>query len=430
MFELIDTQPDIEVQASEYHRLLGYPRHHTIEGRARELADLTREWYSKQGRPWIYGLEASLEVAGDIVRVGGEEFFSKPLLELSAAAQAHGAVLVAVSAGPECEEKAREAWQEGKPDEYFFMEMYGSAVVEHLITLASGRICGWADQNQMAVLPHSSPGYSGWDVSGQISLWNRIRRDLPGVLPGPLEVLDTGMLRPKKSLLAVFGLTRHLGQARQLAKLIPCENCALPRCQYRRKSYRRAPPQIEEVDRLQAHRRAAPDHEARPIPPLTHDAKYSVGVKAMQKWSRERLRLTFQEDGSVHAHFRYEGTTCTNLGRALEFDYLVQLGSREDGYRILEVGCAPASGDTGHTLMCEYLNNAGGLMRQIAAEKPLLGRPLDEVLAWERPANPSGCYCGIDRRLHKWGLVLDVIHYALAQRERELVNGQADAILK
>jgi hypothetical protein len=34
---------------------------------------------------------------------------------------------------------------------------------------------------------------------------------------------------------------------------------------------------------------------------------------------------------------------------------------------------------------------------------------------WTRPASPAGCYCEPDSRLHKWGLVLETIHYALAQ---------------
>src|ERR1039458_807294 len=130
------------------------------------------------------------------------------------------------------------------------METFGSAVVEHLVTVASGRICGWADQNKMAVLPHYSPGYSGWDISDQIKLWDLIRQTGARHFDGKLEVLDTGMLRPKKSQLAVFGVTRHLEKARRLAKLIPCENCSLPRCQYRRAPYRHAPPQIEGVRAL------------------------------------------------------------------------------------------------------------------------------------------------------------------------------------
>ena len=155
-------------------------------------------------------------------------------------AQAHSALLVAVSAGKECEEHARELWNEGKPDEYFFLETYGSAVVEQLITVASGRICAWADETKWPRCRISAPGYSGWDIAEQLPLWSLFQKNFGGDFPGELEVLDSGMLRPKKSLLAVIGLTRDLEKARRFQKLIPCENCSLPDCRYRRGSYKRS----------------------------------------------------------------------------------------------------------------------------------------------------------------------------------------------
>jgi len=51
MFELIDTHPDSSVQESEYKRLLGFPGDYVLEGRSRELADKTRQWYAQNGRP-------------------------------------------------------------------------------------------------------------------------------------------------------------------------------------------------------------------------------------------------------------------------------------------------------------------------------------------------------------------------------------------
>jgi len=241
MFSLIDTSPEVEIQESEYQRLLGYPKNYSVEGRARELADEAAAWFSKNGRPWICAREvASVELQNGSVRIGGIEFSSKKLREILLESNAHGALLVAVSAGAECEEHARALWTEGKPDEYFFLETYGSAVVEQLITVASGRICAWADEHQMAALPHFSPGYSGWDIAQQLPLWSLFQKNLDGAFPGQLEVLESGMLRPKKSLLAVIGLTRDLEKARRFQKLIPCENCSLPDCRYRRGAYRRA----------------------------------------------------------------------------------------------------------------------------------------------------------------------------------------------
>ncbi len=250
MLELFETNPNVNVQETEYQRLLGFPKNHSIEKRARELADAARQWYADNGRPWFYTRQINaLDLADGRLRVGGTEFSSKQLHDQFAEAQADSAILVAVSAGPECEEYAQRLWRESKPDEYFFLEIFGSAVVEHLVTVASGHICGWADQNGAAALPHYSPGYSGWDISDQIKLWNLIRQTGARHFDGKLAVLESGMLRPKKSLLAVFGLTHHLEKARSLAKLIPCETCSLPGCQYRRAAYKRARSQLEDVRR-------------------------------------------------------------------------------------------------------------------------------------------------------------------------------------
>jgi len=430
MLELFETKPEVNVQDAEYQRLLGFPKNYSMSGRMRELADAARRWYTENGRPWFYAREINtLDLADGKLRVGGTEFSSPPLRDQFAGAQADRAVLVAVSAGGECEERAQQLWRESKPDEYFFMEMFGSAVVEHLVAVASGRICGWADRHGAAALPHYSPGYSGWDISDQIKLWNLLRQIGARHFDSRLEVLETGMLQPKKSLLAVMGITRNLEKARVLARLIPCEACSLPNCQYRRAPYRHAPPQIEDVRTLMS--RALENFSGRnQLSVLNTGAKYTINSRALEKWSRERLRLEFSHDGGVAAGFRYEGTTCSNMGRALEYDYRVKLAPPNDHYRILEMHCAPTPGDTGHPFQCEYLNNAEALRRNIAREKPLLGRPLNEVLSWQREYNPSGCFCDLPRREHKWGLVLEVIHFALVRRETELAHGQAEMILE
>jgi len=431
MFELTDTSPNLDVQESEYFRLLGYPPRHVPEGRARELADRARLWYTANGRPWIFArLIEGLELESGRLRLHEAEFSSKQLYARLAAAGTHAAVIAAVSAGPECEAEARRHWQAGEPDEYFFLEMYGSAVVEYLVTAAGGRICAWAESRAMTVLPHYSPGYSGWDIADQIKLWHLIRGDRTRPLPGDLEVMSTGMLRPKKSLLALFGLTRQIEKARSLRNLVPCETCFLPGCQYRRAPYKHSPPQIEDVHRLQGGGRAESPTQAMTLSGLDHQAKYSTNARALQKWSQERLRLDRLPDGAVAARFHYEGTTCVNLGRPLEFYYHVKLAPPSGQYRIVEASCAPVPGDTGHQSMCEYLNNAKSLMDNLAIEKPLLGRPLNDVLTWDRPVSPSGCYCDRDKRLHKWGLVLEVIHYALVQQEKKLPDGQPTSNLE
>jgi hypothetical protein len=389
MIELIDTSPEIHIDPAEYRRLLGYPRDYEMSERAQELAESAREWYRQNGRPWLYARQADgIELDGDRIAIEGAEFASRQLAAILRQAEAHGGFLVAVSAGPEAEEEAHRRWLDEKPDEYFFLETYASAVVEQLITLAGAHLCAWADGEGMAVLPHYSPGYSLWDIAEQTQLRGLVESRT--TLPGPLETLDSGSLRPKKSQLAVFGLTRHVECVARLTDLVPCQNCSFANCQFRRVPYRRAP----------------------------IVANYSVNTRALARWATERLSLETRADGATEARFRYDGTTCTNMGRALTFQYDVVLGPREDGYQIREQHCAPAPGDTGHSSMCQYIANAGPLMAVIEREKPLLGQPLESVLAWRRESSPAGCYCDAASRQHKWGLVLETIHYALHKHDQ------------
>jgi hypothetical protein len=386
----------VDVQPAEYLRLLGYPRDFVPSGRASELAEWARQWYTAHGRPWVHEKEVeSLELSSGAVRLDGETFSSRRLHATLEEAGAHAAVLVAVSAGPEAEEYARQLWREEKPDEYFFLEVYGSAVVEHLVTTTGARLCGWAEERRMAVLPHYSPGYAGWDIAEQ----NRLLELIGEALPGPLGVLPSGGLQPKKSLLAVFGLTRHIDRVQRLTDLIPCENCSFSPCQFRRAPYRRSRQGLAEL----------------PVIPQWERPSYSVNPKALKRWAAERLTLEQRPDGTIDARFRYDGTTCTNLGRPLAFDYFVKLGRRETGYAIREQRCAPAPGDSGHTQMCQYLADPAPLMESIHREKPLLGQPLDDVLTWRRTPTGTGCYCDPASREHKWGLALETIHYALHQ---------------
>ena len=189
--EIADALAGVDVPEQEYTRLLGYPRGCVLEGRARELADWARDWYAKHGRPWFYARQAeSLEFAAgpsgaDTIHIDGVAFNSKRLHAAFEQAGAHSAILVAVGAGPEAEEEARQLWKEEKPDEYFFLEMFASAVVEHLTTIAGARLCDWAEQRGMAVLPHSSPGYPDWDVAEQPRLLELIKRDAERAVPFP-----------------------------------------------------------------------------------------------------------------------------------------------------------------------------------------------------------------------------------------------------
>lgn len=396
--EIHAVQPEYAVQEAEYLRLLGYPRDHQPGDRVRELMAWARDWYARHGRPWVYLREAALRNDGATLQLDQVAFASLRLQEHFHRHDVCGAMLVAVSAGAECEAHAHELWNQGRPDEYFFLEMFGSAVVEDLVARTSGRICDLAGHRGLMAVPHYSPGYAGWDVAEQNKLFSLIERGVQGSLPGPIEVLSSGMLRPKKSLLAIFGLAPKLAQAP--AAGAPCVECSYSPCRYRRAPYRHGGGSFPG--------RNVGQPQAGPTGP-----RYSVNARALSKWAAERVTVVPQPDGMIEAVFRFDGTTCAH--RPLAFDYRVRLGGAEQGYPIVESDCAPAPDDDGHRYTCSFLRDGAAHLQEIALDKPLLGRPLGEVFSWARVPAPTGCHCSAESRAHKWGLALEVIHFALVQ---------------
>ena len=252
MKELVDLNFNIDVSQAEYNRLLGYPMSYDLIGRGHELVVWARQWYHENGKPWVHAIEIDdIDFSGENLKIGGVEFTSKKLRDQFAEAQVLNSVHVIVSAGKECEEKAQKLWNEGKPDEYFFLEVFGSAVAEHLVTIIRARLCSWAEENDLTILPHYSPGYLGWNMLDQKRIFDLIVLKTTNCLPGEIKVYETGMLNPKNSMVAVFGITKNTNKARKYSELIPCETCSMYSCQYRRVPYKHSLNQIESVRQLQ-----------------------------------------------------------------------------------------------------------------------------------------------------------------------------------
>jgi hypothetical protein len=226
--EWLDTNPPIEVPQAEFLRLLGYPRDHEPAGRALELIEWTRAWFADHAHPWVCARSVRIDVISpETVRIDAEGFFSHRMARRFADANVRQAMLVAVSAGPEVETQAKLSWERGLPDEYFFLECFGSAVVEQLVSYAGCHLDLQANAQSLSLMRHESPGYGNWDIGEQVRLLKLTSLDR-------LETLESGMLRPKKSQLAVFGLTENVLSAAERFDAVSCRSCALAGCDFRR----------------------------------------------------------------------------------------------------------------------------------------------------------------------------------------------------
>lgn len=143
-------------------------------------------------------------------------------------------------------------------------------------------------------------------------------------------------------------------------------------------------------------------------------AAYAFPLRALRRWSAERLSLAHEADGGVQAQFNFDGSTCGNV--PFRLIYSVQLASASAQHRVRMLACAPAPHDDGHRRMCSFLETGEALLAAMPVECPLLGEPLAAALAWRPSTTPAGCVCAAPARAHLWLAVLHTLHFALAER--------------
>lgn len=159
------------IDERDYARLLGYPPGKPLEGDIRRLAEGAARWYRCHGRPRVYSRDG----------------------------------VVGLTAGWEVDEELDRLWAAGRVDEAYFLDRFAAALVEHLASSHGATF---------------SPGHRGFPLEEQFALFEKLTPLAPEI-----ELLSSGMLRPRHSLLALFD-GEAIGS--------PCSRCDLARCRYRR----------------------------------------------------------------------------------------------------------------------------------------------------------------------------------------------------
>lgn len=224
-----------QVSSEDYGRLLGYPADHALEGVVLDLAATSREWYARRGQPWAFAREVAIVgFDGDAVELaGGAVLSSEVLCRRLRQAEAESLTVAAVSSGPEIDERATALWQEDRPDEAFFLDRFGAAVAEYLAAACGDALRPTDGTARLAALPGYSPGYDGWELAQQVSVYELLTASRAPSLPGPLAALESGMLAPKNSLLTVLGMTPRHDLARRAWSKTRCGWCSMPNCGFR-----------------------------------------------------------------------------------------------------------------------------------------------------------------------------------------------------
>jgi hypothetical protein len=381
---------------------LGLPPCAEMEPRLSSLANSTRAWYRKHGTPWEQSTWSDIRsIEGDSVWLAdGVELRSPRLARGFEDAEAHAVVVAAFSAGARVDGEIDRRWKDDRPDKAMFLHAYAVAVCEHLRANAATRL---RQSSGFTVLPHYSPGYEGWPLSEQATLFSLVSgsplagwESAGGAEHGPLRVLPSGGLWPARSTIAAFGITQRKN----------VDVC------------------LEDFWCDQRLPSAA--HGGRPPTGDGRGADYTFPERALSKWSRERLSIAKQPGGRLDARFRFDGTTCSSLGMPLAFNFDVELAVDEcvdkaaGGYRVVTCRCEPAEGDTGHRAMCASRSQPRSFLTSLRAVGELLrGRLLEEAIRWSPAGSPGGCMCLRSDQNHKWSMVFQTLHYKLVGSSNE-----------
>ena len=155
-----------------------------------------------------------------------------------------------------------------------------------------------------------------------------------------------------------------------------------------------------------------------PLPDREEPPRYAFPETALRKWAGKRLSIDAFPDDRLSAKFRFDGSTCTNMGIPFAFDLTVVLRAESAGTHLIEACTAlPAAGDRGHRAMCGYLDGADSFLATISTFKLPVGRTLDEMVEWAPNTSPAGCVCTPTNMNHKWQIVLQTLHFALRNGE-------------
>ncbi|MEO2047746.1 MAG: hypothetical protein ABGX16_14370 [Pirellulales bacterium] len=360
-----------------FRRHVGLPACAELDERLEALFDQAKTWYTRHGQPWTEARQISIQrIVYDVIHLEHQSQLSSALLARGLArAAAYALVVVAVSAGKAVDEHIDLLWKSGRVDEAMFLNAYAIATVEHLRWRVGDQLRRTLNESETTVLPHYSPGYDGWDLTDQSRLF-RLFCDQGESDSPPLEILPSGGMIPSKSTLAAFGITQRRDFDKDLDQFWSCP--------------------------------------ATPASTVRSSSSYAFPKKALSKWRDKRLRVTAEPNNELLAIFRFDGSTCTNMGLPLAFDYKVRLKREQaGGHRILSSSCEPAEEHLGYQNMCAFLDKPKRYMTLLRAHQPLVGQPLSEVLAWQSPTSPAGCLCTRASQDHKWRIVLQTLHFAL-----------------
>ena len=233
------------VDDRELARLMEMPVSALDEETRRSIKE-AEAWCQRELTPWygrrletISRVEECRVTLENNVTLKTSAGFSRKLLET----RAHALVIFAFTAGDALDRRVKELWAQDQYQESYVLQAYGTGLVEASRSRYGIALCSWADEQGLAVLSSDGPGYRDWPVeeTGQLL---RLIQSGSASTAGPICANESGMLHPIHSSVIVYGVTAFAADTLKMDDWVPCCECDLSPCQFRRRARTVSPESI------------------------------------------------------------------------------------------------------------------------------------------------------------------------------------------
>jgi hypothetical protein len=225
--------PEIRPLAADVLRHQGMPAGAAVSPRLRALLVTAKAAFDELVAPVAVFEEVSRDEFATVFAGAGLNEPATPMAEI--VPRSDGLALFAATIGPGLENATRRRLQEQDPALACMLDAFASAAAERLADLIARQYqatIGPCDGSAPSRVVPYSPGYCGWHVSGQQSLFDRLRPDEIGI-----ELTDRCFMTPIKSVSGV--LVSGPREAHRFRPLYPfCEACATRECRDRMRALR------------------------------------------------------------------------------------------------------------------------------------------------------------------------------------------------
>jgi hypothetical protein len=144
--------------------------------------------------------------------------------------KASAIVILLVTAGQKITDESRSLMAEGKMSQALAVSATGSAMVVDLMKALTDQIFDYAQSRGLGTTLRVGPGYTGWHLEDQATLFDFYDRDLI-----PVTLSHGIMMEPEKSLMGIVGLVPG---GKQAPEIEPCRICDLNNCDMRKAPFR------------------------------------------------------------------------------------------------------------------------------------------------------------------------------------------------